>query len=366
MTLRKNVAIFTISLLFLTPYLYAQHHSADYKPPFYVIQLSELLRVIQIYNYGSYHCSPGSEDGYALGPGNNSCQPHNSDYNPQNWQISFDEVLRLVQLYKSDSYKIDSTGEDGFQLGTATELTPGTKSQFLGITFVWIPSGSFYMGTTKSPNDLVNLYGGTASLYTSEYPQHLVVISRGFWMSETEITQQQWQNIMGYNNSNNKGDNLPVENLTWEECQKFIDKINTMGSGTFRLPTEAEWEYACRAGSTTEFYFGDDASQLDNYGWHYNNSNYQTHPVGQKLPNAWGLYDMHGNVWEWCQDWYDANYYQYSPSIDPNGPASGKYKVLRGGTCLRTSARCRSAFRSWNAPDLSMPDQGFRICKMPD
>jgi len=360
------IFIFSILIFCLHSSSQGQYHSSDYLEPHFTIQLPELLRLVQIYNFGSYHCDSLSEDGFALGNGDRNCKPHSSDYNPQDWVISFHEVLRLAQFYKSSSYRIDVSGEDGFQPGNENEPAPGTEKTFLGISFVWIPSGSFYMGTMKNTSELVQIYGGSPSLYISEYPQHLVTISNGFWMSQTEITQKQWTDIMGYNPSNNKGDNLPVENLSWNDCQKFIEKLNKLGSGMFRLPTEAEWEYACRSGSTSEFCFGDDASQLDNYGWHFYNSNYQTHPVKQKLPNAWGLYDMHGNVWEWCQDWYDTDYYQYSPTFDPTGPATGKYKVLRGGTCLRTSARCRSAFRSWNAPDLTMADQGFRICRISD
>ncbi len=355
-----------VFLCCLTFSIQTQYHSADFLEPRFVIQLPELLRVIQLYNSGAYHCDNVSEDGFGLGNGDTSCKPHNSDYNPQDWSISFSEVLRLVQFYKSDSYRYDARSEDGFNPGNINEPTPGTVKTFAGIAFVWIPPGSFYMGTSKSPAELAEIYGGSPSLYTTEYPRHLVIISRGFWMSQTEITQKQWVDIMGYNPSNNRGDDFPVENLSWEDCQKFIEKLNQKGQGTFRLPTEAEWEYACRAGTSTEFYFGDNANEMDNYGWHFYNSNYQTHPVKQKNPNAWGLYDMHGNVWEWCQDWYDAEYYKVSPPVDPPGPATGNYKVLRGGTCLRTPARCRSAFRSWNVPDLTMPDQGFRICRNPD
>ncbi|GEM_PF-1816970 len=365
----KKQYLLIIFLIFSSNFLlfaHSQYHSSDFLEPYFVIQLPELLRLIQIFNYGSYHCNSSSEDGYELGLGDTSCKPHSSDYNSQDWIISLHEVLRLIQFYKSGSYHPDLTNEDGFCPGNINEPVPGTVRTFLGIPFVWIPSGSFYMGSTKTPSELVELYGGSSSLYSSEYPQHQVIISKGFWMSETEITQKQWRDIMGNNPSTNKGDNLPVENLSWNDCQKFIEKINKLGNGIFRLPTEAEWEYACRAGSTTEFCFGDSEKELDNYAWHFFNSNYQTHPVKQKQPNTWGLYDMHGNVWEWCQDWYDMEYYGKSPLFDPTGPATGNYKVLRGGTCLRTLARCRSAFRSWNAPDLTMPDQGFRICRISD
>jgi formylglycine-generating enzyme required for sulfatase activity len=133
----------------------------------------------------------------------------------------------------------------------------------------------------------------------------------------------------------------------------------------YRLPTEAEWEYACRAGSETEYCFGDSADRLGEYAWYSSNSGKRTHPVAQKQPNAWGLSDMHGNVWEWCQDWYGESYYRSSPTEDPQGPASGKYRVLRGGSWDNASADCRSAGRYWNSPEIRITNGGLRVVASP-
>ena len=145
------------------------------------------------------------------------------------------------------------------------------------------------------------------------------------------MTQGQWQAVMGSNPSQFTGDpNRPVENVSWDDVQEFIRRLNAReGGATYRLPTEAEWEYAARAGTTTRWSFGDDASQLGRYAWHDGNAGGQTHPVGQLQPNPWGLYDMHGNVWEWVQDWYGK--YASGTAVDPAGPSSGSYHVFRGG-----------------------------------
>ncbi|HEY7545724.1 MAG TPA: bifunctional serine/threonine-protein kinase/formylglycine-generating enzyme family protein, partial [Blastocatellia bacterium] len=181
--------------------------------------------------------------------------------------------------------------------------------------FVQIPQGEFLMGSEKGEGD--------------EKPAHKVRISRPFEMGKYEVTQAQWEAVMGNNPSNFKGANLPVENVSWNDAQEFIQKLNARNDGyVYRLPTEAEWEYACRAGST-----GDYAGNLDEMAWHGSNSASKTHSVGQKKPNAWGLHDMHGNVWEWCMDWYLENYYSQSPSADPPGPGTGSLRVSRGGSC---------------------------------
>ena len=140
---------------------------------------------------------------------------------------------------------------------------------------------------------------------------------------------------MGNNPSDFKGPKNPVEQVLWDDCQQFLGKLNAKsaaGAGKFQLPTEAQWEYACRAGSKTRYCFGDDEKQLGEYAWYGKNSDGKTHPVGEKKPNAWGLYDMHGNVWEWCQDWWKDGYYKESPVDDPTGPLKGSYRVLRGGS----------------------------------
>ena len=203
--------------------------------------------------------------------------------------------------------------------------------------FVLIPAGAFTMGSPDSdPN-----------AYDNEKPAHQVTISEPFYMGKYEVTQAQWQAVMGANPSAFKGDDRPVESVSWNDIQDFIKKLNKQeqrANGVLcRLPTEAQWEYAARAGTTTRYSFGDDAANLDDYAWYSENAGKTTHPVGQKKHNAWGLYDMHGNVWEWVQDWYDP--YAAEAMTDPSGPASGAERVIRGGGWGSAALNARSARR---------------------
>ncbi len=190
-------------------------------------------------------------------------------------------------------------------------------------------------------------------------PAHKVRISRWFEMGKYEVTQGQWQAVMGNNPSGFKGTSLPVENVSWEDAQNFISRLNGRNDGyVYRLPTEAEWEYACRAGTT-----GDYAGNLYEMAWYENNSGNQTHPVGQKKPNAWGLYDMHGNVWEWVQDWYDS--YSGKVETDPQGSSTRSGRVNRGGGWISTAAYCRSAVRRNDSPGYRDANLGFRLVRTP-
>jgi len=194
---------------------------------------------------------------------------------------------------------------------------------------------------------------------------HKVTISEPFFLGVFEVTQSQWKAVMGSNPSYFKNNsNNPVENVSWNDCQKFLTKINTMGIGKFRLPTEAEWEYACRAGSTTRFPWGNDPnySQLRQYAWYDGNSNGTSHSVGQKKPNAWGLYDMHGNVWEWCSDFYGD--YSSGNQTDPRGATSGSYRVMRSGGWDNFAEQLRSAYRSGDKPTFADVDLGFRLVRV--
>jgi formylglycine-generating enzyme required for sulfatase activity len=229
---------------------------------------------------------------------------------------------------------------------------PPVKRDFSIVTnpdnFVRIEPGEFMMGSESGDAD------------ADEKPVHRVRISRPFEMGKYEVTQAQWEAVTGSNPSYFKGADLPVERVSWDDAQQFIQKLNAQNDGhIYRLPTEAEWEYACRAGST-----GDYAGNLDAMGWYDKNSGHKTNPVGQKQPNAWGLYDMHGNVWEWCQDWYGENYYAQSPGADPQGPASGSGRVTRGGGWIGPAAHCRSAFRIRNAAGFRYI-LGFRLARTP-
>ena len=219
----------------------------------------------------------------------------------------------------------------------------------IGMEFVTIPAGKFMMGW--SPGD---------KSYNSDYPRHEVTITKGFELGQYEVTQGQWVKVMGKNPSHFKGDDrLPVEKVNWNDAQAFIAKLNALDdSYRYRLPTEAEWEYAARGG-TTGPYYGD----LDVIAWYYSNSGGKTHPVGQKQPNEYGLYDMLGNVWEWCSDWYGKGYYSVSPAADPQGPSSGLRRVLRGGSWYFDSLYAHVSYRDTFFLTLRFSFNGFRVCR---
>jgi len=203
-----------------------------------------------------------------------------------------------------------------------------------------------------------------AERYSNEGPLHEVTISKSFYIGTYEVTQAQWAAVMGTRPSIfGYNADYPVETVSWDDCQIFLQKLNTMGLGTFRLPTEAEWEYTCRAGSTTRFSWGDDLdyAKLGEYAWYYANSSDTTHPVGQKKPNAWGLYDMYGNVWEWCSDWYGN--YSAEGQTDPKGPATGSSRVFRGGGWAIDLQHCRSAVRVKSIPAIKSYTVGFRLVR---
>jgi formylglycine-generating enzyme required for sulfatase activity len=208
--------------------------------------------------------------------------------------------------------------------------------------FVWCPPGEFMMGSP--PNE--------ERRFANE-SQHKVVLTQGFWLGKCEVTQDQWRAVMGSNPSHFEGSgSLPVDSVIWDDCQGFISKLNERTGNTFRLPTESEWEYACRAGSSTVYCFGNDASGLDAYAWHGytdgtpGNSDDKTHEVGGKKPNAWGLCDVHGNVQELCQDWMGK--YPADTVTDPKGVASGRGRVARGGSYTDSQWTCRAACRTEN------------------
>lgn len=214
----------------------------------------------------------------------------------------------------------------------------------IGMEFVLIPAGTFTMGSEDEP------------------PVHQVTISKPFYLGRYAVTQAQWIAIMRNNPSQFRGEDHPVENVSWEDVQEFIRWLNARDGGKrYRLPTEAEWEYAARAGSTTTYCFGDDEGQLGAYAWYASHPGSTTHPVGQLRPNAWGLYDMHGNVHEWVQDW--CGEYPAEAVTDPQGPSVGSYRVMRGGGWTTLARHCRSAYRSNDKPDSRHKDLGFRLLK---
>jgi formylglycine-generating enzyme required for sulfatase activity len=189
--------------------------------------------------------------------------------------------------------------------------------------------------------------------------RHEVTISKPFYMGATEVTQAQYEAVMKTNPSLVKGPTNPVEMVSWDRATDFCRKLSAKTGKAVRLPTEAEWEYACRAGSKTMFCFGDADKDLGDYAWYLDNGGGKTHPVGQKKPNAWGLYDMHGNVGEWCADLYGE--YPNGPVTDPQGPAAGYGRVLRGGCVYFNSYNCRAAYRKKCAPGDGTSENGIRV-----
>jgi formylglycine-generating enzyme required for sulfatase activity len=231
-----------------------------------------------------------------------------------------------------------------------------TYTNSIGMKFVLIPAGTFMMGGDKSNEKTL----------IGELPRHQVTISKPFYLGVYSVTQGQWEAVMGDNPSKFKREDNPVETVSWDDAQEFILRLNEEeGHSRYRLPTEAEWEYAVRAGSTSSYYFGDDKSQLGDHAWYRDNSGETTHPVGEKIPNAWGLYDMIGNVEEWTGDFFGDNYYENSPSEDPTGPLSGEGRVGRGCCWFDYPSSCRSAARRWDETNVRFEIIGFRLALIP-
>lgn len=234
----------------------------------------------------------------------------------------------------------------------AEKKLPPTMTLDLGkdvkMEFVLIPAGSFTMGSDKSRDN--------------EKPAHKVTITNPFYLGKYEVTQPQYEVIMGMNPSGFKNPKNPVEKVTWYMAVEFCEKLSKKTGKTCRLPTEAEWEYACRAGSDTKYCFGEFSKPLKEYAWFKKNAAGKTHEVGQKKPNDWGLYDMYGNAWEWCQDWYDQTFYANSPEKDPKGPETGKWRVLRGGSWYEPDSALKSSTRARIKPKVTDTNYGFRVC----
>jgi len=227
-----------------------------------------------------------------------------------------------------------------------------TSTNLKDMEFVLIQPGEFDMG---SPTNEVGRYN-------DEGPVHHVTIPDPFYMSKYEVTQKQWSEVMGSNPSFFKGDNLPVEKVSWNDVQEFIKKLNEKnGAVKYRLPSEAEWEYAARAGKTTRYSFGDNESDLDEYAFYSDNSGDKTQSVGQKKPNPWGLYDMHGNVWEWVQDEWHDNYESAPTDGSAWEDGSGAVRVIRGGGWVTNARACRSADRADYALGARYLSLGFRL-----
>ena len=283
---------------------------------------------------------------------------------------------------------------------------PVEETNSIGMKLVLIPPGEFEMGST--PEEVTwALAEGKQENPTDKYyferlpteaPRHRVKISKPFYLAMYQVIQAEYEKVMGANpsaftetqvdvstfqpslsNSEAKARvsdvkkvlgkdtrRHPVETVNWDEAMEFCRKLSAMPAEraarrVYRLPTEAEFEYACRAGTTTRWYCGDDEASLADVGWFNKNAGGMSHPVGEKKPNAWGLYGMHGNVYQWCSDWFSADYYKQSPPSDPTGPPAGSNRVVRGGNWFRDSSFCRSAYRNAHGPASRERHVGFRV-----
>ena len=258
-----------------------------------------------------------------------------------------EEAIESVTRYLTVAGRDGEHYREALRLLNAAEAVQ--NSPIAGMEFVRVPAGEFLMGSTNEEASF------------REQPVTRVRISRAFELGKHEVTQAEWEAVMGSNPSrfDECGGDCPVERVSWDEVQEFIGRLNALaGEARYRLPTEAEWEYAARAGTVGDRYAGN----LDAIAWYKDNSANRTHPVGQKAPNAWGLHDMLGNVWEWVQDWYGG--YPGGSVTDPQGPASGSFRVDRGGGWIADAGYCRASIRHYHSPGFRNLNLGFRLLRM--
>ena len=240
-----------------------------------------------------------------------------------------------------------SSGSSSMASGSNTISIPVKDG--ISIDMVKVEAGTFMMGATSEMKDP----------YSDEEPVHQVTLTNDYYMGKYEVTQALWQAVMGSNPSEYKGDNFPVETVSWNDCQKFISKLNSLTGRMFRLPTEAEWEYAARGGKESRGYQYSGSSNISDVAWYDENSGSKTHPVGTKQANELGIYDMTGNVWEWCSDWYSS--YSSSSQTNPTGSDSGSARVSRGGGWFNDASYCRLSVRFYYTPDFRLDNLGLRL-----
>ncbi|MDR1888417.1 MAG: formylglycine-generating enzyme family protein [Zoogloeaceae bacterium] len=273
----------------------------------------------------------------------------------RNWSRKRHRILTTLLLSGflmacSDSDREVAKPDVAAQPAASESVFEPTAMNGIGIEFILIPAGEFMMGCGKDD----------WACEEAEKPQHHVRINQPFYLGKYEVTQGEWEIVMRENPSKFKGDSNPVENVSWNDVQVFIQRLNEKeGTNKYRLPTEAEWEYAARAGTATAYHFGNDVANMGRYAWYDGNSSNHPHPVGQKLGNPWGLYDMHGNVWEWVADGYEDSY------SSRNRPANPLSRVLRGGGWDANPWSLRSAFRRGGKPDSRSGFYGFRLAFSP-
>jgi formylglycine-generating enzyme required for sulfatase activity len=271
-------------------------------------------------------------------------------------------------------------------VAAAVAQRPEVTKNSMGMKLVQMPAGQFEMGSVDTASTLraagfylVDLHDvDWIAEIRSENPIHRVQITKPFLIGQTEVTQAEWRKVMDSSpwkgqQEVKEGADVAATYVSWDDAVEFCGRLTKIerssgklrGNRRYRLPTEAEWEYACRAGTKTRFSFGDDEARLGECAWFLGNTARENekyaHEVGQKMPNPWGLHDTHGNVFEWCSDWYDAKYYRQSPAADPEGPATGSFRVLRGGCWLIYPVFCRSAYRFYGSPSSRNKATGFRV-----
>ena len=275
--------------------------------------------------------------------------PKNADNKVVSWK-SDDSKVVIVDNGKITAKNVGATiitvtSEDGNHKATCTIKV--TQSHPAEPEMVFVEGGTFIMGCTDD------------ECISNEYPQHQVTLS-SFKIAKYPVTQLQWEAVMGSNASGNKGENLPVKYITWHDAQAFITKLNTLTDKNYRLPTEAEWEYAARGGNKSKGYKYSGSDNIDEVAWYSGNSENKAHPVGTKKPNELDIYDMSGNVYEWCNDWAGA--YTEEPQINPQGPTTGSQRIIRGGNYHTNEWRCRVSARFAHAPSsVSRTPVGFRL-----
>jgi formylglycine-generating enzyme required for sulfatase activity len=271
--------------------------------------------------------------------------PDNASNKKVSWSSSNPTVVivenGVVTAKSAGSAEIIVTTKDGNFTATCPVIVHSAAPQM-----ATVEGGTFTMGCTDN------------ECYDWEKPSHQVTLN-SYKIDVCPITQKQWVAIMGNNPSYFKGDDLPVESVSWNDVQEFIKKLNEATGHHYRLPTEAEWEYACRGGSQTAQYKYSGSSNINEVAWYKENSGNKTHPVGTKAANELGIYDMSGNVWEWCSDWYEV--YTATAQTNPTGPATGTLKVIRGGSWGNEAQRCRASNRGTADPELGQSALGFRL-----
>ena len=272
--------------------------------------------------------------------------------------ININETTRIEDVKLEASNEVTSIPQQQEQYSPQQEYGGGFSNQTItvnGVSFemVYVEGSTFDMGATTEQG---------SDAYSGEKPVHSVTLS-DYYIGKCEVTQELWETVMGSNPSNFKGAQKPVESVSWNDCQEFVSRLNSLTGKNFRLPTEAEWEYAARGGNKSLHYKYSGSDNIDEVAWYNNNSGRSTHAVGTKSPNELGIYDMSGNVWEWCSDWYGG--YSAGAQTNPQGPSSGSYRVLRGGSWINYAGNCRVSIRSYDDPGNSNINFGLRLVLVP-